>query len=64
MRKHEAQMKHIVTMALMLNLGVAAVYAQQHRPHGRGGPFCRELHVVAAGVVVGGSLSEGVRGKG
>lgn len=29
MRKHEAQMKHIVTMALMLNLGVAGVYAQQ-----------------------------------
>jgi hypothetical protein len=29
MRKHEAQMKHIVTIALMLNFGVASVYAQQ-----------------------------------
>jgi hypothetical protein len=28
-RKQEAQMKHIATMALMLNLGVAGVYAQQ-----------------------------------
>jgi hypothetical protein len=28
MRKQEIQMKHIVTMALMLTLGVAAVYAQ------------------------------------
>ena len=30
MRKPEVQMKHIVTMALMLTLGVASVYAQQH----------------------------------
>ena len=30
MRKQEAQMKHIATMALMLNLGVASVYAQQN----------------------------------
>ena len=29
MRKPEVQMKHIVTMALMLTLGVASVYAQQ-----------------------------------
>ena len=28
MRKHEAQMKHIVIMALMLNLGVAGAYAR------------------------------------
>jgi hypothetical protein len=31
MRKQEAQMKYIATMALMLNLGVASVYAQ-HLP--------------------------------
>jgi hypothetical protein len=30
MRKQEAQMKYIATMALMLNLGVASVYAQQN----------------------------------
>jgi hypothetical protein len=30
MRKQEAQMKYIATMALMLNLGVASAYAQQH----------------------------------
>jgi hypothetical protein len=30
MRKQEAQMKHIAAIALMLNLGVASVYAQQH----------------------------------
>jgi hypothetical protein len=29
MRKQEAQMKYITAMALMLNLGVASVYAQQ-----------------------------------
>jgi hypothetical protein len=29
-RKQEAQMKLIATMALMLNLGVASAYAQQH----------------------------------
>jgi hypothetical protein len=29
MRKQEAQMKYMATMALMLNLGVASVYAQQ-----------------------------------
>jgi hypothetical protein len=28
-RKQEAQMKHITTMALMLNLAIASVYAQQ-----------------------------------
>jgi hypothetical protein len=30
MRMQKAQMKYIATMALMLNLGVASVYAQQH----------------------------------
>jgi hypothetical protein len=30
MRKQEAQMKYIATMALMLTLGVASVYAQRH----------------------------------
>jgi hypothetical protein len=30
MRKQWAQMKYIAAMALMLNLGVASVYAQQH----------------------------------
>src|SRR5215471_9849734 len=29
-RKQETQMKHIATMALMLNLGVASVYAQDY----------------------------------
>ena len=29
MRKHEAQMKHIAIMALMLNLGVVSVHAQE-----------------------------------
>jgi hypothetical protein len=29
-RKQEIQMKHIVTMVLMLNLGVASVYAEEH----------------------------------
>src|SRR5262249_10043494 len=29
-RKQETKMKHIATMALMLNLGVAAVYAEQN----------------------------------
>ena len=30
MRKQNAQMKYIVAMALMLNLGVASVYAQRY----------------------------------
>ena len=30
MRKQKAQMKYIAAIALMLNLGVASVYAQQH----------------------------------
>ena len=30
MRKQEAQMKYIAAMALMLNLGVASVYAQHY----------------------------------
>jgi hypothetical protein len=30
-RKREGQMKYIATMALMLNLGVASLYAQQHQ---------------------------------
>lgn len=30
MRKQEARMKYIATMALMLNLGVASVYAQPY----------------------------------
>jgi hypothetical protein len=30
MRKQETQMKYIATIALMLNLGVASVYAQRH----------------------------------
>jgi hypothetical protein len=30
MRKQVAQMKHIATMALMLTVGVASLYAQQH----------------------------------
>jgi hypothetical protein len=30
MRKQKAQMKYVAVIALMLNLGVASVYAQQH----------------------------------